>query len=118
MARFIEEREPALDDRLASAVDFISAEHRGETVSRLAEPMVADAARRASDVDPSSILPRSTLRRRGLQAAAALVVLAVVLFAGRHRARESFDALSLTLFPSRVVLEVTPATCESRPARR
>src|SRR5262245_60242981 len=84
VARFIEEREPALDDRLASAVDFMRAEHRGGDVSRLAEPMVADAARRASDVDPSSILPGETLRRRGLQAAAALAVLAVVLFAGRR----------------------------------
>ncbi len=108
VARYIEERQPDLDDRLASAVDFIAAEPGRGEVSRLAEPMLADAARRVSEVDPSAVLPGLLLRRRGLQAAVALVAVAALLFAGRHRVRESFDALSLTVFPSRVVLEVTP----------
>src|SRR6266849_6054470 len=51
LARFIEESEPSLGDRLASAVDLL-ASGREADVSRLAGLMVADAARRASAVDP------------------------------------------------------------------
>ena len=38
----------------------------------------------------------------------AMLLLAATGFAGRHTARESVDSISLALFPSRVVLEVTP----------
>src|ERR1700680_5112940 len=40
LARFIEEKEPSLDDRLASAVDLLAA-GRGDAAGRLAGPMVA-----------------------------------------------------------------------------
>ncbi len=53
VARFIEERDPSLDDRLASAVDLLVARRESEAPG-LAAPMVADAARRACVVDPSS----------------------------------------------------------------
>src|SRR6266852_5384143 len=113
LARFIEESVPALDDRLASAVDLL-ASGREADASRLAEPMVADAARRASDVDPGSIVPREILRRSLFQAAAAVLLLASVAFVGRGTARQSVDALSLTLFPSRVTLEVRPGNARVR----
>src|SRR5216683_1732369 len=96
LARFIEESEPSLDDRLASAVDLL-ASGREADASRLAGPMVADAARRASSVDPTAV-----------------VLLASVAFVGRDVARQSVDALSLTLFPSRVALEVRPGNARVR----
>src|SRR5262245_16388722 len=40
VARFIEEREPALDDRLISAVDVAA---KSSTAAGFAEPMMADA---------------------------------------------------------------------------
>src|ERR1700682_5273269 len=51
LARFIEESEPSLDDRLASAVDLL-ASGREADASRLVEPMVADARRRAAGGGP------------------------------------------------------------------
>src|SRR5258706_3278243 len=114
VARFLEERDPSLDDRLASAVDLLVGGRESEAPG-LAAPMVADAARRASVVDPSSVVSRDILRRAGVQAVAAAVLLAAVAFFGRHTARQSFDALSLTLFPSRVALEITPGNARVRP---
>src|ERR1700687_1849717 len=108
LARFIEESEPSLDDRLASAVDLL-ASGREADASRLVVPMVPDAARRASGVDPGAVVPGEILRRSGFQAAAAVLLLASVAVVGRGTARQSGDALSLTLFPSRVSLEVSPA---------
>ena len=70
VARFIEEREPSLDDRLVSAVDLLRSAPESETPG-LAGPMVADAARRASNVEPSAVVSDETLRRAGFQAAAA-----------------------------------------------
>src|ERR1700722_10478878 len=107
IARFIEESEPSLDDRLASAVDVLASDRNADT-SPLAGAMIADAARRASGVDPGAVVPGDTLWRGLLQAAAAVLVLASVAFVGRHAARQAIDALSLTLFPSRVALEVKP----------
>jgi hypothetical protein len=107
VARFIEETEPSLDDRLASAVD-LAASPGGEARPALAAPMMADAARRVSSIDPAAVVPGRTLRRAGLQAAAAVLLLAAIGFFGRDTARRSFDAVSLALFPSRVALEVIP----------
>ena len=104
IARFIEERDPALDDRLVSAVDVA----RGASAPGLAEAMLADAARRSARVDVDAIVPSQMLRRAGAQAAAAAVVLAVVLFAARGPARDAADAASLTLFPARIGLDVKP----------
>ena len=107
VARFIEETEPSLDDRLASAVD-LAASPGGEGRPALAAPMVADAARRVSSIDPAAVVPGRTLRRAGFQAAAAVLLLAAIGFLGRDTAHRSFDAVSLALFPSRVALEVVP----------
>src|SRR5262245_51258864 len=104
VARFIEERSPELDDRLVSAVDVAS----GQRQTPLAGPMLADAARRASDVDAAGVVPPSTVRRAGLQAATVVLVLLGILFAGREPARQALDAGSLKLFPGRQTLEVTP----------
>src|SRR2546423_6854651 len=111
VARFIEERTPALDDRLVSAVDVAERGTRPDAVpAALAGPMLADAAARATDVDVDTIVSDSSLRRAAVWAAAAAVAVAVVLFAGRNQARQAKDAASLTLFPDRVTLDVSPGS--------
>ncbi len=70
--------------------------------------MIADAARRSSAIDVDTIVSRESLRRAGFQAAAACIALGLVLFAARGPARQAVDAASLTLFPDRVDLQVTP----------
>ena len=107
VARLVEERVPALDDRLASAVDVV-ASAKYEAMGVLAEPLVADAARRADAVDIDDVVAPSQLRRGRFQAAAASLVLLVLLFMAKEPARQSLDAASLALFPARVTLEVTP----------
>src|SRR5262245_36991157 len=107
VARFIEERAPALDDRLVSAVD-VAKSTQAEAASPFADLMLADAGRRAQDVDLDAVLPAIALRRAGFQAAASMLVLATVLWAARGPARQALDSASLSLFPARVLLEVTP----------
>src|SRR3954469_214184 len=104
VARYIEERAPSLDDRLVTAVEVA----HSKTPPPLAGAMMADAARRSADIDAHAIVPSDIVRRAGLQAAAALAVLAVALFAARGPARQAADAASLTLFPERVGLQVSP----------
>ena len=104
VARFIEERAPSLGDRLVTAVDVSEA----KDPPALAGMMIADAARRSSAIDVDTIVSGESLRRAGFQAAAAAAALAIVLFASRGPARQAVDAASLTLFPGRVDLNVTP----------
>src|SRR5688572_20370439 len=106
VARFIEERAPALDDRLVTAVDV--AEGRSSVTPMIAGPLVADAARRARDVEIDAVIPSETLRRAGFQAVAAALVCLGVLFIARGPARQAVDAASLSLWPARVALEVSP----------
>jgi hypothetical protein len=119
VARFIEERVPALEDRLVSAVDVCgtdrrAAKSRPAPASAFADPMLADAARAARDVDLDAIVPAAMVRRAGFQAVAALLLLGAVSFVGRGSAREALDAVSLTLFPARVTLEVVPGNARIR----
>jgi hypothetical protein len=107
VARFVEERVPSLDDRLATAVDVVSS-GKYESMRVLAGPLVMDAARRAGAVDVDEVVAAAQVRRSGLQAAGAGVVLLVVLFMAKAPARQSLDAASLALFPARVTLDVAP----------
>ena len=107
VARFVEEREQSLDDRLVSAAELASSGAPPTMVARL---FTDDVGRRASEVDPAAIVPSETLRRAGLQAAASLLLVAMIAFAGRSTIRQAVDALSLRLFPSRIALEVTPGS--------
>ena len=74
----------------------------------LAGPMLADAASRARQVDLDAVLPSTTLRRAGWRAAGATLVLLLVAFFCAGPARQSLDAASLLLFPSRARLSVRP----------
>ena len=107
VARFVEERVPSLDDRLATAVDVV-ASGKYESMRAFAERLVADAASRADAVDLNDVVAAAQVRRSGLQAAVACTVLLVVLFMARGPARQSLDAASLALFPARVTLDVLP----------
>lgn len=107
VARYIEERAPALDERLVSAVDVVTARDADDRPA-LAAAMVRDAAKASSGVDPEAIVPGDVLRRRGLRAVVACAVLLVTLFVSRNAGQQAYDAASLLLFPSRVTLEVTP----------
>ncbi|MGE3511968.1 MAG: DUF4175 family protein, partial [Vicinamibacterales bacterium] len=107
VARFIEEREPSLDDRLVSAVDVGRGRVDGSPPA-LAAAMIADAGRRAAQVEPSAIVESDRLRRSALQFGVSLLVLLLIVLAGRHTARRSYDALALSLFPAHVRLAVSP----------
>ena len=109
LARFVEERVPALDDRLVTAVDIASAADRGRTQA-LTGPLVADAARRVDALDLDDIVSQSRLRRGGFKAGAAAAALLVLLIMAREPARQSLDAASLALFPERIRLEVLPGS--------
>jgi hypothetical protein len=113
VARFIEEQEPSLEDRLVSAV-HVGGTHGPAPASSLAGIMIADASRRAAAVDPAAIVPGNRLRRSGYLAAAAVVLLAALALASRGTGRQAYDALSLALFPSRITLDVTPGNARVR----
>jgi hypothetical protein len=106
IARFIEERKQELDERLVSAVGVVAAQQGAP--AGLAASMVGDAARAASTVDPAEIVASEVLRRAGIQAVAAVLLLAATAFFVRDKARQSYDAIAFALFPTHVVLEVTP----------
>ena len=85
VARFVEEREESLDDRLVSAAELASSAEPPTTIGRL---FTDDIARRAAGVDPGVIVPPETLRRAGLQATLALLlVAAIVVCRPRHDSR-------------------------------
>src|SRR5262249_53463653 len=77
IARFIEERKQELDERLVSAVGVIAQQRQQ---AGLAASMVGDAARAASKVDPAEIVASEVLRRAGIQAGAAVLLLAATAF--------------------------------------
>ena len=104
LARFVEEQVPALDDRLATAVDMVGR----DPAPLLMGPLVADAARRVDALDVDEVVPRSRLRRSGFKAGAAAIALLVLAVMAREPARQSLDAASLALFPERVRLEIVP----------
>jgi hypothetical protein len=107
IARFIEERVPALDDRLVTAVDVMQS-RPSQASPILTAPLVADMARRAADVDVNEIVPGEQLRRSGVRAGAAALVLLVLAIVAREPARQSVDAASLVLFPTKLRLDVRP----------
>jgi Domain of unknown function (DUF4175) len=115
IARFIEEQVPSLDDRLVTAVD--AAHPDAADRPALADSMIADAARASASIDAAEIVPQDRLRYWTYAAAAAALLLAIVTFVGRGIVRQSFDAVSLSLFPSQVRLDVTPGNARIEAGR-
>src|SRR5829696_7042790 len=75
VARYIEERDPSLDDRLVTAVEVA----RAKDAPAFAEQMLGDVARRTAEIDIDTIVPSESLRRASFQAAAAVIVLGVAM---------------------------------------
>ncbi|HZR23700.1 MAG TPA: DUF4175 family protein [Vicinamibacterales bacterium] len=113
IARFIEEREPDLDDRLVTAV-----ERQSKTATAFDRLLIADAANRARQVEPERIVAAESLRRAAFQAGAAALALIALLLLGRDPLRESVDAMALTLFPARVTLDVAPGNAHVKAGSR
>jgi hypothetical protein len=115
VARFVEERSPSLDDRLASAVHAMTSRaDLPAAPSPLTGLMLADAARIASEIDPQAVIPAARLRRAAARTAASALILAAAAFATRGTIGRSFDALAYALVPSRVQVEVEPGNARLR----
>ena len=113
VARSSRSARPSLDDRLVSAVDLALV---GRAAARSAVSCWPTHRRRAAGVDPRR--DRAGRRRcaaPGFRPRLALLLVAALVFAGRGTFARRRDALALTLFPSRVALEVTPGSvaCQS-----
>ena len=104
VARYIEERCPALQDRLTSAADVA----RGGRPSPFRELVVGDAARHARDVDARLVVPRSEIRRRSAQVGAAVAGLLLVLAAGSDPLGRLGRTAWLYAFPHTAALHVEP----------
>ena len=112
VARFIEEADPSLDDRLVSAIHVMNdVTSSARTDLRPRSPGRCWPMRPVEPpaVDPAVVVPPDRLRRAGVQAAAAVILFGVGrIRRARRVARQALDALSLSLFPARVRIEVVP----------
>ena len=106
VARFVEERVPELEDRVATAVEF--GEQHADRSAPVVDRLVADAAARIQELDFDRIVSREALQRAGLIAALGAGLLLIVGAAGRTPARRAFDAIAFYAFPARLNLDVRP----------
>jgi hypothetical protein len=104
VARFVEERCPALEDRLASAADW-----QGPAAnSPLRRLVLRDAAAHAAQLDFDRIVERRLLARRGLVLAGAVVLLALAGTFAAPGAERAWHLAMLRAFPAILALEVQP----------
>ena len=104
VARFVEERAPELEDRVASAAELGD---RTPT-SPLQALLVADAARRISRIDLERVVSRSQVRRAAGYGAIGAAALVMVLGLAVEPARRAAGAGWLYLFPDTIQIDVTP----------
>ena len=104
VARYVEERCPALQDRLASAADIA----RGGPPSPLRDLVVGDAARHARGVDARLVVPRGEILGRSAQVGAAVAVLLLVLAAGSDPLGRLGRTAWLYALPHTAALHVEP----------
>jgi hypothetical protein len=106
LARYIEEQCPALEDRLATAVEVA-----GETPhvdAGIRSAMLADASRALGQVPLETIVPRDRLRRARQFAAVGALALIVAAVLWIEPGRQAFRAAALYAIPGRLVLQVSP----------
>ncbi len=102
VARFVEERCPELQDRLASAIDAPDA--RSSFGGRVLE----DAARRSRGVAPDRVVAAAVLRRSVAGGVGATAALAALLFAGSDALGRIARSTWLYAVPSGATLVVEP----------
>jgi hypothetical protein len=113
LARFIEERCPELDDRLATAVDVGSRPDAAPSV--LVQALQDAAAAALSRVPLDDVVPDSALRRARSHAGLAAVLALIVAAAWVPPGRRGVDAAIARLFPDRYALHVTPGSIRLKP---
>jgi len=106
VARLIEERCPALEDRVASAVEFGAG--AGAERTPMLGRLLDDTARRLAAVDLDTIVSRRAIRQAAGWAAAAALALAAAVAIVRAPAARALELARFTLFPSTLTLQVTP----------
>ena len=106
VARFLEERFPELEDRLATAVEF-GEKARTDAVS-VAGRMISDAASRIRALDLTQVVRPEVVRRAGFVAVAGVALLSIMMVASREPAGRALDAAAFYAFPSRLRLDVKP----------
>jgi hypothetical protein len=104
VARYVEERCPELEDRLASAADWAAP----ATSSPLRSLVLRDAAARAADLNLDRIVERRVLARRGAALACAVALVAVAGTLAAPGAVRAWHLAMLRAFPSMLALEVEP----------
>ena len=104
VARYVEERCPELQDRLASAIDL-----RG-TPSLFGARVLDDAARRARGVDPDRMVAARVVRRAAAGGAGAVAALAALLLVGADVVGRIARSAWLYAAPFGATLIVEPGT--------
>jgi hypothetical protein len=104
VARFVEERCPELEDRVACATEFVARPDAGPFHGLV----VRDAADRVRSLDLDRVISRKTVQRTALRALGAIVVMAVAIILAVKPAGRAVHAFWLYGFPERVALDVTP----------
>ncbi len=106
IALYVEEKIPGLEDRLNSAVEAGGATGRNVVLRELLE----DAARQVGSILPDSVVDR--LRERLLSGAAALCVLAFVIFGFTSLDKIRFAPTGLTITGAQSFMTIAPGNVE------
>ena len=104
VARFIEERCPDLEDRLASATEVVD----GGRPSTFRDLVLVDAAAKARAVEIDQVVARRDVRRSVVRSASATAALLAVLAVGIAPVGRIARAAWLYAFPYSAVLEIEP----------
>lgn len=111
LARFIEERCPSLEDRVATAVE-VSA--RPDGAGALAGALLSDAAASLRRVSIDEVIPREQARTVALRAATAATLLLAVALTWVSPGSRALHAMLLQLFPARYAIQVSPGHAKVR----
>lgn len=104
VARFVEERCPDLEDRVASAAVLAAS----GPAAGFGELLLADAAERLRGVDPARVVSPVRVRRAAARGLLALVAFAAAVVVGSAPLSRVADAARLHVLPSGVELLVEP----------
>src|SRR3954463_2352286 len=104
IARFVEERVPALDDTIVTAVELRDRPPSGHTFATL---VVEAAAARLQTLDPDCVVDPETRRAAMRRAFAGAVLLAAIVVAAFPFASKTAQVAYVKLFPGSVSVHVT-----------